>query len=188
MDDVSNVLCKMIEHNSKLVQNNEQSIAAYVDSYCPNMHHGTKGKIVRTVVSMCGAYQDVVTYTPHDLDRWVDQYTNYKTNGDYDHKRKKYGWSVKEGYEYEYIMNSARKFSETGKESYFLCHTKSPTRKQDLNDKRTKMIAKFEELETALLSVFEFYQENGHFPWSVAGFLPQDKKNKEDVTSIIPIK
>ncbi len=188
IEDVANVIGELIQHKSKLVENNESSIADYVDAYCKNMHFQTKGKIVRMVVSKCGAYQDVVTYTPDDLTRWIDQHTNHKVGGNFDHNRKEYGWSVKEGYEYEYIMNATRKFAETGKKSYFLCHTKSPTETEDLNDKRTKMLLKFKDLEDSLISVFEYYEKNGCFPWSVIGFLPQDRKNNEDSTSVISIK
>ena len=188
MDDAANIIIRLIEHKSKLVKNNEKSIGEYVDSYCGNMHHQTKGKVIRTVVSACGAYQDVVTYTPIDIVKWVNTYTNMSTSGDYDSKRKKHGWSVKEGYEYEYVMNASRKFFETGKESYFICHTKSPTEMEDLSDKRVKMLAKFQELEEALLDVFEYYEENGKFPWSVEGFLPADKKNQEDMTKLVSTK
>lgn len=188
IDDVVNVIKRLIEYNSDLVKNEEKSIAAYVDNYCQHMHFQTKGKVVRSVVSACGAYQDVVTYTPRDLENWVSTYTSLKLSGDYDRSRKQHGWSVKEGYEYEYVMNATRKFAETGKESYFLCHTKSPTETEDLNTKRTKMLMKFQDLESSLLEVFEYYQKNGKFPWSVIGFVPADKKNKEDMENVVPIK
>ena len=188
IDDVSNIIIRLINHKSKLVKNTEASIGEYVDTYCSNMHYQTRRKIVRTVVSQCGAYQDVVTYTPHDLVRWINTYTDRKVGGEYDNKRKQHGWSVKEGYEYEYIMNAARKFYETGKESYFICHTKPPTEMESLYDKRAKILSKFEELEEALVEVFEFYQKNEKFPWKTVAFMPADKENEESMTKLVPIK
>ena len=67
MDDVANVIIRLIDHKSKLVKNDEKSIANYIDTYCTNMHGNTKGKVLRTVVSACGSHQDVVTYTPVDV-------------------------------------------------------------------------------------------------------------------------
>jgi hypothetical protein len=183
--DVVNIISRMITNNSKLVENDEKSIAQYVDTHCKNMHHQTRGKIVRGVMAANGTYQDVVTYTAKDVKSWVNKNTSMKIGGEYDARRKKHGWSVLEGYEYEYLMNATRKFAETGKESYFICHTKAPTAQESLDFKRNKIIEKFELLESCLVDVFEFYQENGRFPWDVQGFLPADKVREENPTELV---
>ena len=38
----------------------------------------------------------------------------------FDVERDKFGWTVLEGYEYEYLTNALRKLDETDKGSYFL--------------------------------------------------------------------
>lgn len=179
-DDYANIITRLIMHNSKLVTNTESSIRDYVDTYCTTVHHNTKAKIVRQVIRNCGAYQDVVTYTSNDAFKWIEEKTDFTVAGTLDSNRKKFGWTVLEGYEYEYIMNAARKFAESNKESYFICHTKAPTEKMPLDAKRNKMVHAFSELETALKEVFEFYRETGRFPWKVEGFLPQNHKTNED--------
>jgi hypothetical protein len=179
-DDVVNMISRLIDRGSRLVNNEEDSIRAYVDDVCSNKHHQTKGSIVRRVIRQCGAYQDVVTYTAADTFKWLRENTDYTYAGEYDKKRRKYGWTVLEGYEYEYVINATRKFAETGKESYFVCHTKPPTEKYGLDEKRLKMKEAFNSLEDSLVEVFNFYQETGRFPWNTEGYLPQNHLTKEN--------
>lgn len=178
-DDLTNIITRLIMHNSSLVSNTESSIRDYLDTYCTNVHHNTKAKIVRQVVRNCGAYQDVVTYTSDDAFKWIEENTDYTVAGEIDAKRKKFGWTVLEGYEYEYVMSAAKKFAESNKESYFICHTKAPTEQKPLDAKRKAIHDTFSKLESALKEVFEFYRKTGRFPWTVEGFLPQDHKNNE---------
>jgi len=178
--DVSNIISRLIAHGSALVTNNEESIKNYVETYCRNKHFQTKAKIVRQAVRLSGAYQEVVTYTAKDAFKWLDQNTTYRYAGQYDTRRKKFGWTVLEGYQYEYVFQAIQKYGSEECESYFICHTKAPTEDSPLEDKRDGMIESFENIEENLIKVFEFYNENGRFPWKVEGFLPQDHKNKED--------
>lgn len=177
--DISNTIVRMIAHGSKLVTNDEDSIRAFVNKYCKNKAHNTKGSIVLSVIRACGTYQDVVTYTSKDAFAWISENTDYVVAGNLDRKRNKIGWTVLEGYQQEYVMNAVRKFSSMNKESYFVCHTKAPTDKMDLYAKRDNMLDTFNEIETDLVKVIAFYNKNGRFPWNVEGFLPQDHKANE---------
>lgn len=184
-DDVINVISRLISYGSTLVENTESSIGAYVDEFCPNMHHQTKSKVVRGAVGACGAYQDIVTFTAVDVDKWLHKNTSLTNKGDVDKRRNQHGWTVLEGYEYEYLVNATRKYAETGKESYFVCHTKAPTKQEDLNFKRQKIVNKFNSLEESLIEVVKFYNENNRFPWKVEGFLPQDRKKPENESQLV---
>jgi hypothetical protein len=179
-EDISNTVARLINKGSTLVQNNEDSIREYVETYCKNKCWQTKAKIVRQAVRLSGAYQDVVTYTADDAFAWIADNTDYSVAGNYDAKRKKYGWTVLETYEYEYVMNAIRKFAETGRESYFICHTKAPTEKRNLSTRRKDIVEEFDYLSNCLIEVFKFYEKNGRFPWGSEGYLPQDHKAKEE--------
>jgi hypothetical protein len=178
-EDISNIISYLIAHGSDLVKNTEDSIREYVETYCKNKHFQTKAKIVKQAVRKSGAYQHVVTYTAADAFKWIDENTTYSVAGKLDAKRKKFGWTVLEGYEYEYVVSAINKFAESGKQSYFVCHTKAPTEKMNLTEKRKRMLESFAELEDNLISVFDYYEKNGKFPWNVEGFLPQDHKSNE---------
>jgi len=183
-NDAVNIICRLLDKQSKIVKPDVDSIRNYLDAHCKNMHGNTKAKVVRDVIrnmqkNGVAVYSDTVTYTARDVNNFVQKKTNYVTSGEFDKKRKSFGWSVLEGYEYEYVMNAARKFSETGTTSYFICHTKSPTESFPLKEKRDKMINNFQKLETALLDVMKYYEKHQTFPWQVVGFLPQDVKAGE---------
>jgi hypothetical protein len=178
-EDVSLGIAELIDANSRLVMKDEDSIREYVNAFCKNMHPNTRAKIVRQVMAKVGVTRRISTYTSNDAYDWIEKHTDYKKAGEYDMKRKKYGWSVLEGYEYEMIFNAIRKYAETGKESYFICRTKAPTKDNDLEAKRNNVLNTFGYLNDCLKEVFEFYQKNGEFPWEVEAFLPQDTENEE---------
>lgn len=184
--DVVNTVSRLIKNGSKLVTNDEKSIGKYVDNYCKNMAYQTRGKIVKGIIAACGTYQDIVSYSPEQAAKWAEK-NGYSTEGTYDMHRGKCGWITKEGYENDIVINAARKFYETGKESYFICYTCPPTKNQSLGDKRKKMMEKTEISDAALLSVFEFYQKHNRFPWNVEGFIPSDRLANEDPNLLVDI-
>jgi hypothetical protein len=150
------------------------------------MHYNTRGKVIRQVMDKVGTYRQVVTYTAQDAYKWIHKNTDYAYAGELDLNRKKFGWTVLEGYEYEFLVSAMKKYRESGKESYFILHTKAPTAKNTLDDKREKMIDSFYQLEDSLKEVFNYYQENKKFPWTIEAFMPQDQSS-EDPKKPIPI-
>jgi hypothetical protein len=48
------------------------------------------------------------------------------------------------------------------------------------------MIKSFEKLNDSLLTVFEYFQKNGKFPWQVEAFIPQNTEN-EDKTKVVKV-
>lgn len=184
--DVANTISRLIKMGSKLVSNDEKSIGKYVDTYCKNMAYQTRGKIVKMVVSACGSYQDIVNYTPLQADQWATKH-GYSTQGDYDMHKQACGWITKEGYENDILINGSRKFADTGKHSYFICYTAPPTKNEDLNAKRTKMLNKIASAEKTLIAVFEYYQKHNCFPWTVEGFIPSDRLAEEDPDTLVQI-
>jgi hypothetical protein len=170
--DVINVGSRLID--KKLLNNDEESVREWVNSVCSNKANTTKGKIVSAILQANGVHQDVSTFTTKGAYNWIKKNTNYTVAGKVDTKRNKHGWTVKEGYEYEYIMNAVKKFAQTGRESYFVCHTKAPTATMSLDDKRQKMMDTFENLEDSLSVVVEFYNKKGRWPWQVEGHMAQN--------------
>lgn len=187
IEDAVGAICWLLAHNSRLVENTEQSIRDYIDMHCSNMNNSMKGSVVAKVMAKMNTYRRIVTYTANEAFSWINKHTDYpiRKGGEYDAKRKSHGWSVLEGYEYEQIFNAMKKYSETGKESYFICRTKSPTQKNDLFSKRNGMLNTIDQLESNLLDAFKYYQENGKFPWRVECFIPQDTELEENNKPII---
>ena len=184
-DDVVNVISRLINHGSKMIEPNEDSIRNYVDDVCTYMHGNTKNKVIKNVIRLLKktghkVHQDFVTYTAQDVNDFIEiQKLDIVVGGNFDHKRKEFGWSVLEGYPHEFVLNAAKKYAETGNKSYFTLHTYRPLDNQTVKDKRDKMLSHLSSVEESLVKAVEYYQENGVFPWRVNGYLPQDIANDE---------
>lgn len=184
-DDVVNVISRLINNGSKLIEPEENSIRAYVNDVCSYMHGQTKNKVVKNVIRLLKktghkVHQDFVTYTAQDVKDFIKfEKVDISIGGEFDHKRKEFGWSVLEGYPHEFVLNAAKKYAESGHKSYFTFHTYRPLDKQTVKDKRDKMLMHLTSVEESIVKAVEYYQEHGVFPWRVHGYLPQDVANNE---------
>jgi len=152
-----------------------------------NVHSSTKTGAILRAVSKNGVYQDFVIRDWKEIQEFINNPDNYTTGHVYTYKGKKdpnrqeCGWTVKEGYEHEYLMNAIMKYHDTRNTSYFVNWVKTPNDKvPTAADKRELMSNKYDKLETALKSTFEYYQEHGTFPWRQEAWFPQDNKSGED--------
>ena len=184
-DDVVNVISRLINNGSKLIEPEENSIRAYVDDVCSFMHGNTKNKVVKNVIRLLKktghkVHQDFVTYTAQDVKDFIKfEKVDISIGGEFDHKRKEFGWSVLEGYPHEFVLNAAKKYAESGHKSYFTFHTYRPLDNQTTQDKRDKMLMHLTSVEESIVKAVEHYQEHGVFPWRIHGYLPQDVANNE---------
>lgn len=176
-DDICNTLCVAVSKG--WINNNEEAMKDFV-SGIKHCHPNTRNKGIREAMRLCGTYVDFRTWTANEINAFVSNKENYDNGepqyvvgGSIDEKRNAVGWSVKEGYEYEYIMNAAKALVKYKKPSYFVCHTKTPTDKSSVDEKRQKMVSEFKALERALDEVFDYKNKNGSYPWSIESFLPQ---------------
>jgi len=179
--DLVNGITKAISEGSTMIDKNDKdSIVQWVEDHCPNMDENSRAKVIAGVIRRTGNFQNVVTYTKTDNEKWIKQYTDYTIAGKYDKKRDSCGWGVQEGYEPEQIMNAVMKYFNEGYSSYFLCRTNAPSEQRPLNKRRKDILTKFDKLGEAILSIAEYYEKNDKkFPWYVEGFLPQDHKANE---------
>ena len=86
------------------------------------------------------------------------------SHGKYDARRSKHGWTVLEGYEPDAVMNAIAKFSETGKASYFVRHTKLPDNANNLDDRRLRVKNNIEDRKAQLIALCEYYAEHKEWP------------------------
>lgn len=183
-DDLTNIMSYLV--SKKLIANTEKAITAYLEENTSNLHHGTFKKVVFATVRKNGAYQDIRTFPSDVLPNFLElnkregEEHPYVHGGIHDVERDKFGWTVLEGYEYEYLTNALRKLDETDKGSYFLMHTKAPTEKRGLDTRRKDMKQSLQQLERGIEKAYEYKVENGQWPWNIEAFLGQDVKKKED--------
>lgn len=177
----------------KMIPNTKEAMSMEVEKFT-NIHGKTKTAAVNNAVSRMGAYSDVTIRDFNEIKRFIANLDNYGDNtpqythsGNIDAIRGMHGWTVKEGYEYEFVMNAIKRFSDTGKESYFVNHVKEPTDKLSLQDRRDNMINTFTMLDTALVRTVNFYNEHGRFPWHTEGFFPQNNVRGDEEHTFIPV-
>lgn len=176
--------------NKGMIKNDKQSMICELKKF-KNVHHKTKTAAVNRACSKFGAYTDVVIRDFEEVKRFIENPNNYDGEQPYTHSgkidrhRNSHGWSVKEGYEYEYLMNAIKSFNEDGLPSYFVNHVKEPTDKLSLKDRRDNMLNTYATLENALIKTFEYYKKNGKFPWRVESFLPQNNVEGQVETTFI---
>lgn len=183
-EDITNTLCLAVSKG--WIGNIKEEMEEWI-SGIKHCHGNTKNKGVREAMRLCGTYSDCRTYTANDVqsfidcdDNYADGETKYTTGGVLDDERDKLGWSVLEEYTQKYIWEAAKAYKTRGKESYFIFHTKTPTDKENLSQKRIGMLDRMKHLEEVLDSVAEYKSKNGHYPWHVEAFLPQDNINSEE--------
>jgi len=152
-----------------------------------NVHSSTKTSAIATAVKENGVYQDFHTFTWKDVQETIQNHKNYPDGvNDYtlkgrkDKNRNEAGWSMKQGYEDEYLFNAMKKYHATGLTSYFTMHTALPKKGDTTKTTRENMQQSIQEYENAMKSTFEFYQKHGTFPWRQEAWFAQDNKNNED--------
>ena len=183
-DDLTNIMSYLISKN--LIGNTEQEISDYLTENTKNLNGNTFTKVVLATVRKNGAYQDIRTFPSGDVPTFLEKNVrpgekhSYVCGGSHDTNRDKFGWSVLEGYEYEYLTNALKRLDETDKASYFLLHTKAPTEKRGLDTRRKDMKNTFLQLERGIEKAYKYKKKHGEWPWNIEAFLGQDVKNKEN--------
>lgn len=172
---------KSVEHlvASKLLTNDFLTIKEYIMKIC-GLTPARAHKIADQIGNSTGAKPTVWTWKQSAIkDLSQNHELGIKSHGNYDPKRKMYGWTVLEGYEADAIANAIAKFNAdkldglgTG-QSYFVAHTKLPNSNGDLDEKRKAMKRSFDKRFSDLIALCEHYKETGKIPFELIGFLPQ---------------
>ena len=177
-DDLVNIISYLISKNH--LTNSEKEIKQYLQENVKNLHWATEAKVVRKAVRKNGAYQDIRTYTFNEVKTILENdNNNYVHSNELDSKREKYGATVLEGYEYEFLSTAIKSFGQTNVPSYFLCHTNAPTEKRSLKDRRKGMKKNLELMQLGILKAVDYFKENNKWPWEIEAFFGQNVKDKE---------
>jgi len=179
-DDLINIISYLI--NKTLLDNTQTDIENYLRDNTKNIHPSTFKKVVSAAVNANGSYSDIRTWPAHQLRNFIENdfdKKGYVCLGKFDSQREKYGFTVLEGYEHEYLTNALKRFNETDKCSYFICHTKAPTEDRNLETRRKEMLQELKTLENAIEKAVKYKEKNKKWPWHIEAFLGQNVKDKE---------
>jgi hypothetical protein len=161
----------------------EDIVRDYISEVAPQFHGNTVNAMVKNIMTKYPHFQDHVTYSSDDAHTWVDENTDFVTQGEWDKGRKSFGYLISEGNFDTRFLKILKKITETGtcNKVYLGYHSNLPKDGKSTNSKRDEFHEYLENVEDSLESVFEFKQKYGEFPWKIKYFLPQDRKNGEDM-------
>jgi len=180
--------------NKGWIENTEVAFKDYL-KVLKNVPHQTINAAVKKAVRLNGAFQAYKVYDYQDVkdylennDNYDETTTPYSYGGAIDTERNEIGYSVKEGYVNEYVMNAARALVKHDKPSYFIGHTGLPTEKKPLKEKRGGLNTELNAIETALEASCNFKTKHGVWPWRFETLLPQNYSEGEEESGFIPVK
>lgn len=154
-----------------ILKNDEDAIKKKLNQVAHHRKQQSKDRIIQWVLEDCGTPQKYSFYNKSKAQVWLDN--NSKNNyviGGLDIIKDQYGFLVKEGYQYRFVVNAIRNFADTGRHSYCIAHMGAPTQNSTIPDKRIKFR---EELES-ILSDFKKCGMKTNFI-HIAGALPQER-------------
>lgn len=153
------------------LKNDELEIRKKLNQVSLHRKQQSKDRIVQWVLEDCGTPQKYSFYNKSKAQVWLENHSkNEYVIGGLDIEKDQYGFLVKEGYQYRFVVNAIRNYAETGRHSYCIAHMGAPTANSTIPDKRIKFR---EELES-ILSNFKKCGMKLDFI-HIAGALPQEK-------------
>ena len=166
--DIKNAISWKIQ-NGYLV-NSETSIRKEIKRILPYIKKVSIDRVVQTVISVCNTPQKFQFYSPSKAQSWLDNNSSKEyVIGGYDEERDMYGYLVKEGYQYRFVMNAIRNYAQEGKKSYCIVHVGSPSGNSTIEAKRKQFVDELDVITDNFLTV----SNGGTVCWEVMGFLPQ---------------
>ena len=152
-----------------ILKNDEDAIKKKLNQVAQHRKQQSKDRIIQWVLEDCGTPQKYSFYNKSKAQVWLDNHSkkNYVIGG-LDIVKDQYGFLVKEGYQYRFVVNAIRNYADTGRHSYCIAHMGAPTQNSTIPDKRIKFR---DELES-ILSDFKKCGMKTDFI-HIAGALPQ---------------
>jgi len=153
------------------IKNDESVIRKTLNKVSLHRKQQSKDRIVQWVLEDCGTPQKYAFYNKTKAQLWLDNHSKKDyVIGDLDKKKDQYGFLVKEGYQYRFVVNAIRNYAETGRHSYCVAHMGAPTANSTIPEKRIK----FREELDSILEDFRKCGMNLDFI-HIAGALPQER-------------
>ena len=164
------------------IEKTEEAIRAKFKKVYPYRRKETMNRVVPQVLKELGVKLPYILYTSKSkVEDWISNHSKeeYVIGEKFDHERNMYGDQMKECYDWRFDMNDMKKFAETGKKTYVICHCGAPTKKQNFTIKRKNIVLRFDHWKSV-------YTKMGVTTWPIVlmGALPQDRKN-ESLKSLV---
>lgn len=168
---------RLIELN--VIKRDEVSVKKELKIQSPRI---TKERLEKLVKNICNRFdipQKIINYTESDLKNFLDKSnTKYTIGGQYDKKRRCYGYNAPSNYEIQRILFALTKFYKTGKPSTILLHTEKIKNKITVEEAREAMLNSIKRFFETLDSVLEYKLKTGKYPVKFPAFFPSNTETE----------
>tara|TARA_B100000780_G_C21045621_1_gene419742 strand:+ start:155 stop:1117 length:963 start_codon:yes stop_codon:yes gene_type:complete len=130
-------LAKKVE--KKLLKNTEDALRKKLNEVAPHRKKQSKDRIISFAMEDIGTPQKYAFYNQSKFNLWLkNNCSNTYSTGKLDEDRDMYGYLVKAGYQYRFVMNAIKHFAKTGKHSYCIAHVGAPSENNSIPQQRAK--------------------------------------------------
>lgn len=168
---------RLIELN--VIKRDEVSVKKELKIQSPRI---TKERLEKLIKNICNRFdipQKRINYTESDLKNFLDKNNEkYTIGGQYDKKRRCYGYNAPSGYVQQRMMFAFAKYNKTGKTSTILLHTEKLKNKKTVEEGREDMINEVNQFYETLDSVYEYKLKTGKYPVKFPAFFPSNTETE----------
>ena len=159
-----------------IVANTDESIRDHIQKYVPHISSKSLGNVTNIIFETNKTPRRYVTWGPAKINQWLkqdaDQSAKFYHQGKFDNVRGMYGFAAKNVM--DPVMNSIKKYHETGKDSYVVLHVDAPNKSGNLKTFRKNQLSQYEEYKSMFTKL-----GMKHFPLHVLGFMYQDTESED---------
>ena len=152
------------------LDNTETCIFDHLKKIFPNRPKPSLNRIKEAVMEASNTKQKHTYYTESKIKLWMKDHSSedYVFNGEYDEKRKMYGFSCKHGTLNRTFISALKKFAETGHKSYVVMHFGEVSGNSSMAQKRVLGINEYVSIRRSFKEMYgkdiEFLTLLGAFP------------------------
>ena len=158
-----------------LVANTDVSIRSHILEKVPHIGKKILGDVTNTIFETNKTPRKYITWGPAKINQWLNQDADnsakFLHGGKFDTVRNMYGFAARNVL--DPVINSIKKYHETGKDSYVVLHVDAPNKSGTLTSFRKNQKNQYDEYKSMFTKL-----GMKHFPLHILGFMYQDTKSE----------
>ena len=164
-----------------VVLNTDEDIRNHILGKVPGISKKRLGNVTNIIFETNKTPRRYITWGPAKINQWLkqdaDNNSKFLHGGKFDTVRDMYGFAARNVL--DPVINSIKKYHETGKDSYVVLHVEAPNKSGYLKTFRENQINQYKEYKSMFTKL-----GMKHFPLHILGFMYQDT-NGEDKRHLI---
>ena len=158
-----------------IVANTDEDIRSHILDKVPHIGKKKLGNVTNTIFETNKTPRKYITWGPAKINQWLkqdaDDTSKFLHSGKFDTVRNMYGFAAKNVL--DPVINSIKKYHETGKDSYVVLHVDAPNKSGTLTSFRKNQKNQYDEYKSMFTKL-----GMKHFPLHILGFMYQDTKGE----------